>query len=407
MSGTEIVMNGNLKNTFFNLFLVMVFFMGISVMPVKANNWYDTYMIFCNQRGIVTGDENGDLMPDEFLTREQMVKIIIKGLSIDMTHLGSAEYDDITADRWSYPYICKYQEYVIEQTKNFNPTEFVKREEFLAMSIKMSTLGSIKPSHMDAMKSAFKDWEQIDEKYIDYIAVGYEKNCIAGSQGYLKPKDNLTRAEACSLIYKLIYAEENELLSNYYQESLNKPENENSVNRPSVNETVTSTPLVGESVATLEQAKTWAKNRGAAQRYIDIADLYWKYGEITGLRADVLYAQAAKETNFGKYTGQVKPEQNNWAGIKKYGATGDEPEDHEDFATPEDGVRGHFNHMCAYVGLDPVGTPHGRYNSVKTLAWAGTVKTVEELGGKWAPNPDYGKSIVNDFLNPMIETKVN
>ncbi len=401
-------MNGNLKKMILSLGLVMTLVLGMSTLSAKANNWYDTYMVFCNQRGIITGDENGNLMPDEYLTREQMVKIIIKGLSIDMTNLADTEYEDISRDRWSYPYICKYQEYVIEQTKYFNPTEFVSREEFLAMAVKMSSLGSIIPLHMDAMKSAFKDWEQIDEKYINYIAVGFEKNCITGSQGYLHPKDNLTRAEACSLIYKLIYAQENEALTNYYLESLNSSKNETGVNRPAVNETNTaSTPLVGESVATLEQAKQWAKNRGAAQIYIDIADLYWKYGELTGLRADVLYAQAAKETNFGKYTGQVKPEQNNWAGIKKYGATGDEPEDHEDFATPEDGVRGHFNHMCAYVGLDPIGTPHGRYNSVKTLAWAGTVKTVEELGGKWAPNPDYGKSIVNDFLNPMIETKVN
>ena len=168
---------------------------------------------------------------------------------------------------------------------------------------------------------------------------------------------------------------------------------------------MSSTPLIGASVATLEQAKKWAQNRGAHQRYIDIADLYWKYGELTGIRADVLYAQAAKETNFGKYTGQVKPEQNNWAGIKKYGATGDLPEDHEDFATPEDGVRGHFNHMCAYVGLNPVGEPHGRYRSVKSLSWAGTVKTVEQLGGKWCPDANYGVSIINNYLNPMINTK--
>ena len=31
--------------------------------------------------------------------------------------------------------------------------------------------------------------------------------------------------------------------------------------------------------------------------------------------------------------------------------------DHETFATPEDGVRAHYNHMAAYVGLAPVGEP--------------------------------------------------
>ena len=165
------------------------------------------------------------------------------------------------------------------------------------------------------------------------------------------------------------------------------------------------TPVIGHPQATVLQAQEWAKNRGAHQRFIDIAPIYWQYATVTGIRPEALYSQAGKETNFGKYTGVVKPEQNNWAGIKTANATGDKPEDHETFATPEDGVRAHFNHICAYVGKDPIGEPHGRYHVVKSLSWSGTVKTVEELGGKWAPATGYGKSIVNDYLNGLLVTK--
>ena len=38
--------------------------------------------------------------------------------------------------------------------------------------------------------------------------------------------------------------------------------------------------------------------------------------------------------------------------------------------------------MAAYVGLAPVGEPHDRYYVVKSIAWAGTVKYVEQLGGR-------------------------
>ena len=31
-----------------------------------------------------------------------------------------------------------------------------------------------------------------------------------------------------------------------------------------------------------------------------------------------------------------------------------------------------------------------------------TARTVERLGGAWAPAPDYGISIVNDYLNPLL-----
>ncbi len=379
--------------------------------------WSDVYLKFCQSRGIISGDENGDLMPDSNLTREQMVKMILIALSVDMNVVGRAEYDDVSPDRWSYRYISKYQEYEIEGLGYFKPTEEVTREEFIAMTMKVAGFGDYVPMHAVAMRNKFSDWDEITEKYFDLITIAFEKNCITGSDGKLRPTDKLTRAEACTMLYKIIHALENSKLSEYYYDSLTKKENtdssDNKINElisqnTSVSEdnNIGTVMLVGKSEVTLEQAKAWARNRGAHQRFVDIADLYWKYEEITGLRADILYAQAAKETNFGKYTGQVKPEQNNWAGIKKYGATGDAPEDHEDFATPDDGVRGHFNHMCAYVGLTPVGEPHGRYKSAKSLSWAGTVKTVQQLGGKWCPNTDYGNSIIRDYLEPMKATIV-
>lgn len=164
-------------------------------------------------------------------------------------------------------------------------------------------------------------------------------------------------------------------------------------------------PIEGTAQIDVETAKIWAKNKGAAQLFIDAADLYWKYGKETGLRPEVLYAQAAKETAYGKYTGNVVPEQHNFAGIKTVNATGDTTYDHETFASAEDGVRAHFNHMAAYVGIQPIGEVHGRYHVVLSTDWAGTVKTVSELGGRWAPDEDYGNSIIRDYLYPMLQTK--
>jgi len=161
------------------------------------------------------------------------------------------------------------------------------------------------------------------------------------------------------------------------------------------------TPILGPPQATVAQAQEWARQNNAHQRFIDIAPTYWHYGQLTGIRPEVLYAQSAHETGYGHYGGAVTPDQNNWAGIKVKNPSGDRREDHETFATPEDGVRGHFNHVCAYVGKEPVGQPHDRYYVVKGLSWAGTVKYVEELGGKWAPSPSYGERIVK-LLNALL-----
>jgi hypothetical protein len=158
--------------------------------------------------------------------------------------------------------------------------------------------------------------------------------------------------------------------------------------------------IKGGCIVSKDIAKEWARSKGATDLFIMAADYYWEYAVYTGIRAEVLYAQAAFETGFGTYKGNVVPSQNNFAGIKKKNATGDRTYDHESFATQRDGVRGHFNHMLAYVGGTPIGEVHGRYYSVKSMPWAGTVKLVNDLSGKWCPRSDYAKTIIK-FLDEM------
>lgn len=161
------------------------------------------------------------------------------------------------------------------------------------------------------------------------------------------------------------------------------------------------THIRGVSRVTLEEAREWAIRRGATEEFVAIAAEYWRLGELMGIRPDVMYAQAAKETAFGRFGGAVTPDQNNWAGVKTEDATGDEREDHQSFDTPEAGVLAHFNHMAAYVGVEPIGELHPRFHVVMRTSWAGTIMWVEELGGRWAPALDYGESIVRDFMADM------
>lgn len=162
-------------------------------------------------------------------------------------------------------------------------------------------------------------------------------------------------------------------------------------------------PIVGLALVTVEQAQTWAKSRGAEQCFVDIAPLYWDYGLLCVMRPEVLYAQAAVETNFGRFDNQVPADFNNWAGIKIAEADGNSAEDLEKFATPEDGVRAHYNHLAAYIGLQPVGEPHGLYFVAITQPWAGTVQYVEDLSSTWNPSADY-HVYITDLIEQMRST---
>ena len=340
------------------------------------------------EQKVLDGIDGKTFAPSAPVTKEQFTKMLVLALGFEANDTSDTGYHDVQNDRWSVVYINAAKGILADDSfgsQNFHPEENYTREK-CAYAVSMALeFGNNEKNLLDknCIATYFEDGNDITASLKIPVAMAAERGIVKGSDGLLRPKGNVTRAEAAVMLYRAIQ----------YQ------------NRNSQSLFITQTPLVGKSTVSLAQAKKWAQNSGAHQRFIDIADYYWKYGELTGIRPEILYGQAAKETAYGKYTGQVKPEQNNWAGIKIKNPTGDKPEDHETFATPEDGVRAHFNHMSQYAGVDPVGVPHDRYYVLNTVAWRGTVKYVEQLGGKWAPDITYGYNIVTKILRAMENTK--
>lgn len=351
-------------------------------------DWAAEAVRYCIENHILHGMDDGDLALGDNITNEQMAKLLVSTFLPDQTGTAEDLQDSgIAAERWSAPFIAVFKNYTKKPIKADNVASAATREEFVSSLVLASGLTEKNIRNRDILSANFEDYRDVGSEYTTLLCIAVERGYMKGAEGKLNPKEKITRAEACSLIYRVIRAtEKGEILDLGVKASV--------------------TDLVAPSKVSVEQAKQWAKNKGAADIFIEAADLYWKYGELSGICPEILYAQAAKETKFGQYGGSVLPEQNNWAGIKVAGATGDATYDHESFATPEDGVRGHFNHMSAYVGLEPIGEPHGRYAAVSKMSWAGTVTSLEELGGKWCPDLYYGYSILHNLLEPMINTEI-
>lgn len=344
--------------------------------------WAKEAISYLASNGIVSGVGENLFLPDSPVTKEQVAAMLAKSFEYrDGT--GAQTYTDVAPDRWSFEFVEATKDIFFASGDSdincFEPERPYLREELAASCIKAIGLGEDDILDVDILSKCFYDYGDVSPQLTPFISIAAERGILKGNDGYLRPNSFVTRAEATVIIYRAILAKEGK------GEAV----------------MLTQTPIVDSPHITYEKAQSWAKERDAHQRFIDVAPFYWKYGELTGINPEIMYAQAAKETNFGKYTGNVLAEQNNWAGIKIYSPTGDRAEDHETFNTPEDGVRAHFNHMCAYVGKEPVGEVHARYEIVKNLAWAGTVKYAEELGTKWAPDYTYGYSLVARYVSDM------
>ena len=151
--------------------------------------------------------------------------------------------------------------------------------------------------------------------------------------------------------------------------------------------------IIGKATATAEQAKTWAKNSGANDLFIGLADAFWKIAGAAGINPVAAYAQSAKETGYGQFKGVLNASFNNPCGMKTASGGGDsDPNAHQKFRSWDEGITAQVDHLALYAGAagyPKAGTPDPRHFPYLK----GTAPTVEALGGKWAPSATYGSDI--------------
>lgn len=148
------------------------------------------------------------------------------------------------------------------------------------------------------------------------------------------------------------------------------------------------------------------RNKALASKFTNVASEYKRHGRDIGIRWDYAFFQMIVETNYLKYKtgsgrwGDVKPRQNNFAGI---GATGG-GEPGEFFKSISDGVRAHLQHIKMYSG-ERIQNPVAKRTALVQdwmLPWARGFNrpvTYTDLTKKWSPS-DRGYS--NDIESVAV-----
>ena len=166
------------------------------------------------------------------------------------------------------------------------------------------------------------------------------------------------------------------------------------------------TSIIGTPIATQQQCVRYLlrnnPNPNLNVSAEEIVAYYYEEGKREGIRPDVAFAQALKETGFFRYGGDVIPEQNNYCGL---GTTGGGVKG-EFFATPQLGVRAHIQHLLAYSSTRRPTTPvvDPRYSIVRQAYGSRTLGTWQDLNGRWAvPGRYYGQEILSMFRDILIQ----
>ena len=141
------------------------------------------------------------------------------------------------------------------------------------------------------------------------------------------------------------------------------------------------TRIMGKSHCTEHQMRRYLlkKNPKVNEKYLNYAKYFLEEGKNEGVRGDLAFAQSLHETNFFKFGGDVKPAQNNFAGL---GATGNK-EPGLSFKTPQEGIRAQIQHLKAYASKGKLNQrcADPRFELVKKR---GCAPYIEDLSGLWA-----------------------
>ena len=154
-------------------------------------------------------------------------------------------------------------------------------------------------------------------------------------------------------------------------------------------------PIKGDIVAGFQDqivsVTSWLRSHVTPAPYAELMPrLCNHYGQLYGIRGDVMLCQMILETNWFKFGGDVRPSQNNFGGI---GATGGGVAG-ESFASCCEGTEAHAQILAIRTGSPIPRTKllSQRYRELYDFVF-GKQPNWEDLAGTWAADPDYWNKI--------------
>lgn len=173
------------------------------------------------------------------------------------------------------------------------------------------------------------------------------------------------------------------------------------------------TSIMGMSTTNLQQMVNYynanafypsyyAQNNSGAPNIETFCRIYLEECQAEGVKAEVAFCQAMKETGFLRFGGRVDISQYNFAGI---GAV-DSGTGAASFPDVRTGIRAQIQHLKAYASKDALVNPcvDPRFslvtrNTAPYIEWLGIQEN--PYGKGWATAQGYGYSIINDYMRKL------
>ncbi len=172
-----------------------------------CNGWSKPYIEALYARNIVGGKAEGIFAPEDSITREEFVKLIVELFDLK-DEKAVTTFADVPEDAWFYAYVASAQKYGL--VNGVSSTEFgvgakIKRQDMA--KIINSVLEKKGVTAAKADPSAFGDFSAISEYAQSHVLSVCGMGIVSGDdKGNFNPVQNATRGEAAKMIYGVLKA---------------------------------------------------------------------------------------------------------------------------------------------------------------------------------------------------------
>lgn len=176
---------------------------------VPDNHWAKDDIELMADLGIIEGHGDGTFGPEESVTREQFSKMMVLTLGLELIEPSVPFFEDVAKTDWSYKYVETARYYLTGfRTGNgdyFRPTSSAVREDMAVAVVKGLGL-SVDDADLSVLNQ-YNDQGDISSNLRPYVARAITEGIMVGDNGYFEALSTLTRAEAATLLARLIREE--------------------------------------------------------------------------------------------------------------------------------------------------------------------------------------------------------
>jgi len=180
-----------------------------SFSDVKSNFWAYEAIMELVDRGIIKGYTDNTFKPDSTVTRSEFASMFTKSLNLTTSN-NTQTFTDVPISSWDYSAVEAAKNYLTgyknsNGTMYFYGTNAAVREDMAVALVK--ALKVTVESNNTVLQQLYTDYSLISVNLRDYVYTAYKNGIMIGSSNKFNPQENLTRAEAATLMQRILDAE--------------------------------------------------------------------------------------------------------------------------------------------------------------------------------------------------------